>query len=117
MTRPLSELRGPVRALFSDVDGTMTTGERIEASTYDALASQLPVFSPPSNPFDLTAQAMSDTGLYRRVLEQIAQDKSQTVRIGLEEPRQRISGSIGVSPMLNASASKKPNAGSPVPPR
>ena len=25
MTRPLSELRGPVRALFSDVDGTMTT--------------------------------------------------------------------------------------------
>src|SRR5437868_1442721 len=37
MTRPLSELRGPVRALFSDVDGTMTTGERIEASTYEAL--------------------------------------------------------------------------------
>jgi HAD superfamily hydrolase (TIGR01484 family) len=37
MTRPLSDLRGPVRALFSDVDGTMTTGERIEASTYDAL--------------------------------------------------------------------------------
>src|SRR6478752_8804027 len=26
MTRPLSELHGPVRALFSDVDGTMTTG-------------------------------------------------------------------------------------------
>ena len=37
MTRPLSELRGPVRALFSDIDGTMTTGERIEASTYEAL--------------------------------------------------------------------------------
>jgi HAD superfamily hydrolase (TIGR01484 family) len=37
MTRPLFDLRGPVRALFSDVDGTMTTGERIEASTYDAL--------------------------------------------------------------------------------
>ncbi len=37
MTRPLSELRGPVRALFSDVDGTMTTGDRIEASTYEAL--------------------------------------------------------------------------------
>lgn len=37
MTRPLSELRGPVRALFSDVDGTMTTGDRIEASTYVAL--------------------------------------------------------------------------------
>jgi hydroxymethylpyrimidine pyrophosphatase-like HAD family hydrolase len=37
MTRPLSELRGPVRALFSDVDGTMTTGERVEASTYEAL--------------------------------------------------------------------------------
>lgn len=37
MTRPLAELRGPVRALFSDVDGTMTTGERIEASTYEAL--------------------------------------------------------------------------------
>ena len=37
MTRPLSELRGPVRALFSDIDGTMTTGDRIEAKTYDAL--------------------------------------------------------------------------------
>lgn len=37
MTRPLSDLRGPVRALFSDVDGTMTTGERIEASTYEAI--------------------------------------------------------------------------------
>jgi HAD superfamily hydrolase (TIGR01484 family) len=37
MTRPVSELRGPVRALFSDVDGTMTTGERIEATTYAAL--------------------------------------------------------------------------------
>jgi HAD superfamily hydrolase (TIGR01484 family) len=37
MTRTLSDRRGPVRALFSDVDGTMTTGERIEASTYEAL--------------------------------------------------------------------------------
>src|SRR2546430_2480233 len=37
MTRPLSELRGPVRALFSDIDGTMTSGEPIEASTYAAL--------------------------------------------------------------------------------
>ncbi len=37
MTRPLSTLRGPVRALFSDVDGTMTSGERIEASTFEAL--------------------------------------------------------------------------------
>jgi len=37
MTRPLSDLRGPVRALFSDVDGTMTTGDRIEAVTYAAL--------------------------------------------------------------------------------
>lgn len=37
MSRPLSEMRGPVRALFSDIDGTMTTGERIEASTYEAL--------------------------------------------------------------------------------
>ena len=37
MTRPVSELRGPVRALFSDVDGTMTTGERVDAATYAAL--------------------------------------------------------------------------------
>jgi HAD superfamily hydrolase (TIGR01484 family) len=37
MTRPLADLRGPIRALFSDVDGTMTTGERIEASTYAAI--------------------------------------------------------------------------------
>jgi acyl-CoA synthetase (NDP forming) len=47
---------------------------RLSAATYDALASHLPVFSPPSNPLDLTAQAMSDTGMYRRVLEQIARD-------------------------------------------
>jgi HAD superfamily hydrolase (TIGR01484 family) len=47
MSRPLTDLRGPVRALFSDVDGTMTTGERIEAATYDALeqltASGIPI--------------------------------------------------------------------------
>lgn len=47
MSRPLSDLRGPVRALFSDIDGTMTTGERIEAATYAALeelsASGIPV--------------------------------------------------------------------------
>jgi HAD superfamily hydrolase (TIGR01484 family) len=37
MTRPITDLRGPVRALFSDVDGTMTTGGHIEASTFAAL--------------------------------------------------------------------------------
>jgi HAD superfamily hydrolase (TIGR01484 family) len=37
MARPVTDLRGPVRALFSDVDGTMTTGHRIEAATYAAL--------------------------------------------------------------------------------
>jgi HAD superfamily hydrolase (TIGR01484 family) len=37
MTRPVGELRGPVRALFSDVDGTMTTGHRIEAATHAAI--------------------------------------------------------------------------------
>jgi len=37
MALPLSELRGPVRALFSDVDGTLTTSGRVEASTYAAL--------------------------------------------------------------------------------
>jgi HAD superfamily hydrolase (TIGR01484 family) len=37
MALPLSELRGPVRALFSDIDGTVTTGGRVEASTYAAL--------------------------------------------------------------------------------
>jgi hypothetical protein len=30
-------LTGPIRALFSDVDGTMTSGDRIEARTYEAL--------------------------------------------------------------------------------
>ncbi len=37
MARPVTELRGPVGALFSDVDGTMTTGHRIEAATHAAL--------------------------------------------------------------------------------
>jgi HAD superfamily hydrolase (TIGR01484 family) len=33
----LTDMRGPVRALFSDVDGTLTTNGRVEASTYLAL--------------------------------------------------------------------------------
>lgn len=37
MALPLSDLRGPIRALFSDVDGTLTTGGRVEAATYAAL--------------------------------------------------------------------------------
>jgi acyl-CoA synthetase (NDP forming) len=48
----------------------------LSTPTHDALVGQLPVFSPPSNPLDLTAQAMSDTGLYRRVLELIARDSA-----------------------------------------
>lgn len=34
---PLAELRGPIKALFSDVDGTMTTQGRVEGITYLAL--------------------------------------------------------------------------------
>lgn len=37
MALPLADLRGPVRALFSDVDGTLTTGGRVESSTYATL--------------------------------------------------------------------------------
>ena len=37
MAVPISELRGPVRALFSDIDGTLTSQGRIEGSTYLAL--------------------------------------------------------------------------------
>ena len=37
MVLSLTDLRGPVRALFSDVDGTLTTNGRVEASTYTAL--------------------------------------------------------------------------------
>ena len=47
---------------------------RLSAATSAALASQLPVFSPPSNPLDLTAQALIDPGLYGRVLDLIARD-------------------------------------------
>lgn len=47
MAQALSEMIGPIRALFTDVDGTLTTNGRIEASTYAALeglaASDLPV--------------------------------------------------------------------------
>ena len=42
--------------------------------TFAALATQLPPFSPPSNPLDLTAQPLIDPGLYRRVLDLIARD-------------------------------------------
>lgn len=37
MSNPVSELKGPVRALFSDLDGTMTTDGKVEPSTYEAL--------------------------------------------------------------------------------
>lgn len=37
MSRPLSELTGNVRALFTDLDGTLSTNGRVEASTYRAL--------------------------------------------------------------------------------
>jgi len=36
-SRPLGELTGPIRALFSDVDGTLTTDGRVEAATYATL--------------------------------------------------------------------------------
>ncbi|MBP6633429.1 MAG: HAD family phosphatase [Kofleriaceae bacterium] len=37
MSRPLSALTPPVKVLFSDVDGTMTTDGRVDAATYAAL--------------------------------------------------------------------------------
>ncbi|HEY6924073.1 MAG TPA: CoA-binding protein, partial [Steroidobacteraceae bacterium] len=47
---------------------------RLSAVTQRALAGELPPFSPPSNPLDLTAQALIDPDLYRRVLDVIARD-------------------------------------------
>jgi len=47
---------------------------KLSAATQRALASELPSFSPPSNPLDLTAQALIDPDLYRRVLDAIARD-------------------------------------------
>jgi acyl-CoA synthetase (NDP forming) len=49
---------------------------RLSAATQTALASELPRFAPPSNPLDLTAQALSDPDLYRRVLSLIARDSA-----------------------------------------
>jgi HAD superfamily hydrolase (TIGR01484 family) len=37
MTESLAELRGSVEALFSDLDGTITTSGHIEAATFEAL--------------------------------------------------------------------------------
>jgi acetate---CoA ligase (ADP-forming) len=47
---------------------------RLSAAAQRALAGELPPFSPPSNPLDLTAQALIDPDLYRRVLDVIARD-------------------------------------------
>jgi acetate---CoA ligase (ADP-forming) len=47
---------------------------RLSAATQNALAHELPAFSPPSNPLDLTAQALVDPDLYRRVLDVIGRD-------------------------------------------
>ena len=37
MSLPLSQMEGAVKALFTDLDGTLTTRGRVEASTYAAL--------------------------------------------------------------------------------
>jgi HAD superfamily hydrolase (TIGR01484 family) len=37
MSSPITELEGPVRALFSDLDGTLTTCGRLESETYAAI--------------------------------------------------------------------------------
>ncbi|ACY17684.1 HAD-IIB family hydrolase [Haliangium ochraceum] len=39
MSQPISALCEPVRALFSDVDGTVTTAGRLEPATYETLCS------------------------------------------------------------------------------
>jgi acetate---CoA ligase (ADP-forming) len=49
---------------------------KLSAASQAALAPQLPAFSPPSNPFDLTAQALIDPDLYKKVLDQISADTS-----------------------------------------
>ncbi len=41
---------------------------------FAALRDELPPFSPPSNPLDLTAQALVDPSLYFRVIEAVAED-------------------------------------------
>ncbi len=73
MTRPLSELRGPVRALFSDVDGTMTTGDRIEAQTYEALerlgAAGIPVIMVTGRPAGFAQAFMKMTPVLACVSE------------------------------------------------
>lgn len=46
MSAPVSELPGPVRALFTDLDGTLTTNAKLEAKTFAALerlAEKMPV--------------------------------------------------------------------------
>jgi acetate---CoA ligase (ADP-forming) len=47
---------------------------RLSAATTEALAHELPPFAPPSNPMDLTAQALKDPSLYGKVLDHIARD-------------------------------------------
>jgi acyl-CoA synthetase (NDP forming) len=49
---------------------------RLSGSTQAALAGELPAFSPPDNPLDLTPQAPIDPRLYRRVLDLIARDSA-----------------------------------------
>ncbi|MEP7245594.1 MAG: acetate--CoA ligase family protein [Gammaproteobacteria bacterium] len=49
---------------------------QLSASTHTALAKELPPFSPPSNPLDLTALPLIDPGLYGRVLDVVARDSA-----------------------------------------
>jgi len=47
----------------------------LSAATDKALSEALPPFIPPSNPLDLTAQALVDPTLYRRTLAPVLQDQ------------------------------------------
>ena len=71
MALPLADLRGPIRALFSDIDGTLTTAGRIEASTYTALerlgdAGVPVVLSAPDSPAGSALRAIADKLAVRR---------------------------------------------------
>jgi acyl-CoA synthetase (NDP forming) len=57
---------------------------RLSSKTHDGLVAALPDFIPPSNPLDLTAQALVDPDLYRRTMEvMLADEQFGSVVLGL----------------------------------
>ena len=100
---------GAFKALALDLCGRLGLAlPRLSVATDEALRQALPPFIPPSNPLDLTAQALVDPTLYRRTLPAVLQDEqfgSVVLAIILTDPA---TTALKLPPILEAIRALQP---------